>query len=163
MIKTILVIDDSASIRQTVAEALEQGTTSAAVNTSYVGRYHGTQRHFNASLVDHLNRNIAVGVEAHHASLRTIDWIGGAVDRCEGAKDEIQRHLEALLARERRNENAITALAAQHEEIRAAVAVMQQSAQTLKRELAQLGSTTNYQLSTGQNISGSHSCWPCHC
>lgn len=31
-----------------VAEALEQGTTSPTVNTSYVERYHGTQRHFNA-------------------------------------------------------------------------------------------------------------------
>ena len=31
-----------------VAEALEQGTTSETVNTSYVERYHGTQRHFNA-------------------------------------------------------------------------------------------------------------------
>jgi hypothetical protein len=31
-----------------VAEALGQGTTAEAVNTSYVERYHGTQRHFNA-------------------------------------------------------------------------------------------------------------------
>jgi hypothetical protein len=31
-----------------VAEALEQGQTSATVNTSYVERYHGTQRHCNA-------------------------------------------------------------------------------------------------------------------
>lgn len=31
-----------------VAEALGQGTTSQAVNTSYVERWNGTQRHFNA-------------------------------------------------------------------------------------------------------------------
>ena len=31
-----------------VAAALEQGQTSATVNTSYVERYHGTQRHCNA-------------------------------------------------------------------------------------------------------------------
>jgi hypothetical protein len=31
-----------------VAEALGQGTTAQTVNTSYVERYHGTQRHFNA-------------------------------------------------------------------------------------------------------------------
>jgi hypothetical protein len=31
-----------------VAEALERGTTAETVNTSYVERYHGTQRHFNA-------------------------------------------------------------------------------------------------------------------
>ena len=30
-----------------VAEALAQGSTSETVNTSYVERYHGTQRHFN--------------------------------------------------------------------------------------------------------------------
>lgn len=33
---------------QQVAEALAQGSTSKTVNTSYVERYHGTQRHFNA-------------------------------------------------------------------------------------------------------------------
>jgi hypothetical protein len=31
-----------------VAEVLSRGSTSGAVNTSYVERYHGTQRHFNA-------------------------------------------------------------------------------------------------------------------
>jgi hypothetical protein len=31
-----------------VAEALAQGLTSEAINTGYVERYHGTQRHFNA-------------------------------------------------------------------------------------------------------------------
>jgi hypothetical protein len=31
-----------------VAEVLSQGSTSETVNTSYVERYHGTQRHFNA-------------------------------------------------------------------------------------------------------------------
>jgi hypothetical protein len=31
-----------------VAEALAQGSTAETVNTSYVERYHGTQRHFNA-------------------------------------------------------------------------------------------------------------------
>jgi hypothetical protein len=31
-----------------VAEALEQGTTAATINTSYVERYHGTQRRSNA-------------------------------------------------------------------------------------------------------------------
>ena len=33
---------------QQVAEALAHGSTSQTVNTSYVERYHGTQRHFNA-------------------------------------------------------------------------------------------------------------------
>ena len=100
-----------------------------------LGRVLSRQQEFNAVVVDHLNRNMAVGVEAHHASLRTIDWIGGAVDRCEGAKDEVQRHLEALLARERRNDTAVAALAAQHDELRAAVSVVQQAAHGLRRAI----------------------------
>src|SRR5258705_4337258 len=103
-----------------------------------LGRVLSRQQEFNAVVVDHLNRNMAVGVEAHHASLKTIDWIGGAVDRCEGAKDEITRHLEALLARERRNDTAIAALATQHEELRTALGVVQQAAQNLKREIARV-------------------------
>ncbi len=31
-----------------VTKVLEEGTTSAAINTSYVERYHGTSRHMNA-------------------------------------------------------------------------------------------------------------------
>jgi len=34
--------------KEQVTEALGQGATSEKVNTSYVERYHGTQRHFNA-------------------------------------------------------------------------------------------------------------------
>jgi hypothetical protein len=34
--------------QEQVAEALGQGTAAETVNTSYVERYHGTQRHFNA-------------------------------------------------------------------------------------------------------------------
>jgi len=104
-----------------------------------LGRVLSRQQEFNAVVVDHLNRNMAVGVEAHHASLRTIDWIGGAVDRCEGAKDEVQRHLEALLARERRNDTAVAALAAQHEELRAALSVVQQAAHGLRRAVEEIG------------------------
>jgi len=110
-----------------------------------LGRVLARQQEFNAVVVDHLNRNMAVGVEAHHASLQTIDWIGGAVDRCEGAKDEIQRHLEALLARERRNDAAVAALAAQHEELRAAVSVVQQAAHGLRRAIEEIGSNPKAQ------------------
>ena len=113
-----------------------------------LGRVLARQQEFNAVVVDHLNRNMAVGVEAHHASLQTIDWIGGAVDRCEGAKDEIQRHLEALLARERRNDAAVAALAAQHEELRAAVSVVQQAAHGLRRAIEEIGSTPSSQPPT---------------
>ncbi|HEY3094091.1 MAG TPA: methyltransferase domain-containing protein [Vicinamibacterales bacterium] len=111
-----------------------------------LGRVLSRQQEFNAVVVDHLNRNMAVGVEAHHASLRTIDWIGGAVDRCEGAKDEVQRHLEALLARERRNDTAVAALAAQHEELRAALSVVQQAAHGLRRAVEEIGTNPKSQI-----------------
>jgi len=111
-----------------------------------LGRVLSRQQEFNAVVVDHLNRNMAVGVEAHHASLKTIDWIGGAVDRCEGAKDEIQRHLEALLARERRNDTAVAALAAQHDELRAAVSVVQQAAHGLRRAIEEIGTNPKSQI-----------------
>ena len=117
-----------------------------------LGRVLSRQQEFNAVVVDHLNRNMAVGVEAHHASLRTIDWIGGAVDRCEGAKDEIQRHLEALLARERRNDTAVAALAAQQEELRAALSVVQQAAHGLRRAVEEIRSNPKSRTDPGSRI-----------
>ena len=113
-----------------------------------LGRVLSRQQEFNAVVVDHLNRNVTVAVQTH---LRITDWIGDAVDRCEGAKDEIQRHLEALLARERRNDAAVAALAAQHEELRAALSVVQQAAHGLRRAVEQLGSTSNSQPPTAKS------------
>src|SRR6266850_7954146 len=57
-----------------------------------LGRVLSRQQEFNAVVVDHLNRNMAVGVEAHHASLQTREWIGSAVERCDAVTDEITRH-----------------------------------------------------------------------
>jgi SAM-dependent methyltransferase len=102
------------------------------------GRVLSRQQEFNATVVDHINRNIAAA-EAHHAAA---EWINTAVERCEGVTDEIERHLEALLARERRNDTAVAALAAQQEELRAAMSVTQQAAHGLKRELAALASAS---------------------
>jgi O-antigen chain-terminating methyltransferase len=99
-----------------------------------MGRVLSRQQEFNAAVVDHINRDAAVAVEAHEASLNTIEWISVAVNRCEA----IQRYTESLLARERRGETAVVALAAQHDELRAAVSVLQQAAQTMKREVAKL-------------------------
>jgi O-antigen chain-terminating methyltransferase len=111
-----------------------------------LGRVLSRQQEFNAAIVDHLNRDAAVGVEAHRASLNTIEWIGVAVDRCDAATDEIRRQTEALLARERRSETAVTALVAQHDELRAAVSVVQQAAQNLKREVTKLAANPESQL-----------------
>src|SRR5260221_606816 len=86
------------------------------------------------ALDDHINRDAAVAVEAHDASLRTIEWISVVTDRW----DEIHRHTESLLARERRNDTSVAALAAQHDELRSSISVLQQAAQNLKREVATL-------------------------
>ena len=113
-----------------------------------LGRVLSRQQEFNAALVDHINRDAAVGVEAHDASLKTIEWISVVTDRW----DEIHRHTESLLARERRNDTSVAALAAQHDELRSAVSVLQQAAQNLKREVARLAAgappTSNSQFPT---------------
>jgi SAM-dependent methyltransferase len=103
-----------------------------------LGRVLSRQQEFNAAVVDHINRNMALGLEAHHASVNTIEWMAGTIDGYRDARDEIQRHLEALLARERRNDTAVRALAAQHDELRAALNVLQQAAHNLKREIEKL-------------------------
>ena len=103
-----------------------------------LGRVLSRQQEFNAAVVEHINRNMALGLEAHHASVNTIEWMAGTIDGYRDARDEVERHLEALLARERRNDNAVRALAAQHEELRSALSVVQQAAHNLKREIEKL-------------------------
>ena len=104
------------------------------------------QQEFNAALVDHINRNTVVGIEAHHASARTIAWVEGTVhttaERLEGqvagALDELRRYHQALTAREHRTEAAVTMLASAHEELRSSLGVLHQATQNLKREVARL-------------------------
>src|SRR5712671_4130329 len=127
------------SLYQIIDRAPEGGglkSRLASTARRLLARVLAKQQEFNAAVVDHLNRDSAVAIEAHQASINTIEWVAAAVDRCQGAADELRRHTEALLARERRNDNAISALAAQHEGARAALAVLQQATQMLKRELA---------------------------
>jgi SAM-dependent methyltransferase len=110
----------------------------AASARRLLGRVLSRQQEFNAAVVDHINRNAALGLEAHHASVNTIEWMAGTIDGYRDAGDEIQRHLEALLARERRNDTAVRALAAQHDELRSALNVVQQATHSLKREIDRL-------------------------
>ena len=101
------------------------------------------QRAFNAIVVDHINRNAVVGIEAHHASARTIAWVEDsvqvAVERVESLIDESRRHHQALAASERRSSQAVAAVAASQEELRTSIAVLQQAAHNLKREIARIG------------------------
>jgi SAM-dependent methyltransferase len=91
------------------------------------GRVLSRQQEFNAALVDHINRNTAAA-EGHQ---RTIE-------RLEDAVEEVRRYEQALVARERRSENAVALLTASHDELRTSVGVLQQAAQNLKREVARL-------------------------
>jgi SAM-dependent methyltransferase len=93
------------------------------------------QRAFNAVLVDHINRNDLVGIEAHHASAQTVAWVR---DTVQFALEELRRHQQALAAWERRTNAAVAALSGTHEELRASIGVLQQATQTLKREVVRL-------------------------
>lgn len=94
------------------------------------------QQEFNAALVDHLNRNANVAVDAHRASIAMIEWMESTTS---GLADDVRRYREAVLARERRSESAVAGLAASHDELRTALAVLQQATQNLKRELGRGG------------------------
>jgi SAM-dependent methyltransferase len=100
-----------------------------------VSRLLSRQRAFNAVLVDHINRNDLVGIEAHQASAQTVAWVR---DTVQFALDELRRHQQALAAWERRTNAAVAALSGTHEELRASIGVLQQATQTLKREMVRL-------------------------
>jgi len=61
-----------------------------------------------------------------------------ATERLDDVYDEIVRHRELLLARERRSEAAVKALASSQQELRTAFGVLQQATQNLKREVERL-------------------------
>jgi len=93
----------------------------AATMRRLFARVLAKQQEFNASLVDHINRNTPV-----------FDQV---TERMEDLLDEIRRHQQMLLAREHRSENVMHALTAKHDELRAAVSTLQQATQNLKREI----------------------------
>lgn len=100
------------------------------------------QQEFNAAVVDHINRNALVGIEAHHASAQTVAWVDEvvqtALDRVDSQGDETRRHQETLAAWERRTSQAMASIAASHEELRTSVAVLQEALQNLKRGVARI-------------------------
>ena len=100
------------------------------------------QQEFNAAVVDHLNRNALVGIEAHHTSARTVAWVEdtvrSALGRLDSQIDEMRRYQQALSAWERRSTDDVTALASSQQEMWTSIGVLQQATQNLKRELARL-------------------------
>ena len=86
-----------------------------------IGRVLSRQQEFNAAVVEHINRNMPV--------------LDRATERLDDVYDDVVRHREALLARERRSDAAVASLAASQQELRTAFGVLQQAAQNLKREV----------------------------
>lgn len=103
------------------------------------------QQHFNALLVDHLNRQDARAQQAHQASEEALAWTESSLyalvqrfDEVELTADDVRRHREAAEAREARADGAVTRLAAAHEEMRAALGMLQMATDSLRRDLARL-------------------------
>ena len=130
------IIDDNGRPRRSL-----RGRVAASVRQLFA-RLLSRQQEFNAALVDHINRNTVLGIEAHHASARMTQWVIDRMDptigRLDGAVDDLRRFQQALAARERRSDAAVASLAASHEELRVSVGVLQQAAQSMKREVIRL-------------------------
>jgi 2-polyprenyl-3-methyl-5-hydroxy-6-metoxy-1,4-benzoquinol methylase len=114
------------------------GARLAARARRALARVLSRQQEFNATLVDHINRNTAVAEQAHRTSTELIRWLEQQMVPAMAAVDELRRYQQALAARERRSDAAVASLTASHQELRASVGVLQQAAQTLKRELARM-------------------------
>jgi 2-polyprenyl-3-methyl-5-hydroxy-6-metoxy-1,4-benzoquinol methylase len=83
----------------------------------FLARLVGTQEHFNASVVQFVNT------------------LNEAAGPALGALDDVERHREALAARERRMEAEMARMRAEHEELRTALGVLRQSNHDLVREI----------------------------
>jgi len=83
----------------------------------FMARLMGTQEHFNASVVQFVNT------------------LNEAAGPALGALDDVERHREALAARERRMEGEMARMRAEHEELRTALGVLRQSNHDLVREI----------------------------
>ena len=137
------------SLYRIVEDARSTGGAKARIVSAVrrlLGRALSRQQEFNAAVVEHINRNVPLDLEAHRATLALINWVAASVERCEDAKDAVDHHLQALLARERRNDAAVSSLAAQHEELRAALSVMQQAGHGLRRAVEELQSNPKSQI-----------------
>ena len=112
-----------------------------------LGQYLRRQQHFNALVVDHLNRADQRAQEAHRLSEEALIWIESSLyeviqrfDELELTADDVRRHREAASAREKRAGASVERLAGAHEELRAALSLLQVSTQSLRHDLARLAS-----------------------
>jgi SAM-dependent methyltransferase len=77
--------------------------------------------------------------------------LGGAIS---GVGDELARRWESMVAREQRYEARTTSLGAAHEELRGALAIVQQVSNTLRREVDRLSRASPLPAATGAAASG---------
>ena len=93
------------------------------------------QEAFNATLVDHINRNLTATARTQQA---TLEAVGIAFDDCQRALDDTSREIshqgESLLALE----GAMASLVAARQEARTAVGVLQHATHSLTREVERL-------------------------
>lgn len=104
----------------------------------FLARLMGTQEHFNSSVVQFVN---------------TLNHAAGPV---LGALDDVERHREALAARERRVEAEIARMRAEHEELRTTLGVLRQSNHDLLREVERLQSLAGTALPAGPGTPDVH-------
>jgi SAM-dependent methyltransferase len=100
------------------------------------------QQHFNALLVDHLNRADQRALEAHRLSEDALVWADSALYDLTQRFDEIEmvaRYQEAAEARERRATATVDRLVAAHEELRSAIGLLQVATQSLRSDVTRIG------------------------
>jgi 2-polyprenyl-3-methyl-5-hydroxy-6-metoxy-1,4-benzoquinol methylase len=86
------------------------------------------QETFNAAVVEYIN---GTAIERQR--------LDDLVAECRAAVDEALRFRESLAARERRMEDAMSAMRLTHDELRTSVGVLQQATQGLKHEIQRFG------------------------
>ncbi len=114
----------------------------------FLGPHLRRQQHFNALLVDHLNRTEQRAQEAHLRSEEALIWTEASLyglaqrfDDVEMSGDDLRRHREAAEARERRAGAAVDRLAAAHDELRSALGLLQVATQSLRSDVARVSAS----------------------
>lgn len=98
---------------------------------------------FNAALVEHLNRQIAVDDATHDATGRTVQYMKARLEARIGdasaqVLDVMQREHDARLAGDVRRQEAVQQVLHAQADLRGSIAVLQQSAHMLTREVERL-------------------------
>src|SRR6185295_5408228 len=93
-----------------------------------------TFKHRLAHLVRTMVARLLRPQEAFNATL--VEYVNTSMRPLEVAIDEVRRFHEALSARERRVEAAMTAMRAEHDELRTSVGELQQATRHLSKDLA---------------------------